>query len=89
MKKRTYKLLKRSFLIFLALVSLLLLFIPMPALSGDRRVEKEVTNDTNQIMNEDLYLFCLATLPDQCYANEPEIDTPLASDNYEISTRPF
>jgi hypothetical protein len=79
MKKRTYKLLKRSFFIFLALLALLLFFIPMPALLGDIGVGNDVTNDTNQIMNEDLHLFCLATLQDQCYANESGIDKRLAS----------
>jgi hypothetical protein len=42
MKKRIYKLLKRSFLIFLALIAFVLFFIPMPALSSDVRFAKDL-----------------------------------------------
>jgi hypothetical protein len=65
MKKQTYKLLKRGFLVFLALVSLLLVFTPMPVFSSGTQVIKDVTNDTNKVINEDLRLFCMAALQDR------------------------
>jgi hypothetical protein len=71
MKKRTYKLLKRSFLVFLALVTFLLVLTPMPVLPSDVQIVKDMTNN-NKIMDEDFHLFCLATLPDRGYANESE-----------------
>ncbi len=56
MQKRTYKLLKRGFLIILALIAFLLFFIPMPALSSDVRFAKDLTIATNEIVNDDVYL---------------------------------
>jgi cytoskeletal protein CcmA (bactofilin family) len=56
MKKRTYKLLKRGFLIFLALIAFILFFIPMPALSSDVRFAKDLTIAANEIVNDDVYL---------------------------------
>jgi uncharacterized protein YpmS len=69
MKKRTYKLFKRCFLVFLALGSLLLVFTPMSVLSSDTRVVEYATNDTSKVTNEDLHLFCMAALQDRDYAN--------------------
>jgi hypothetical protein len=71
MKKQTYKLLKRSFLVFLALVTFLLVMTPMPVLPSDVQIVKYMTN--HKIMDEDFHLFCLATLPDRGYANESAI----------------
>jgi competence protein ComGC len=65
MKKRVHKLLKHGFLVFLALVSLLLVFTPMPVLSSEPQVVKDATNDTNKVVNEDLRLFCLSALQDR------------------------
>jgi hypothetical protein len=56
MKKQIYKLLKRSFLIFLALIAFILFFIPMPALSSDVRFAKDLTIAANEIVNDDVYL---------------------------------
>jgi cytoskeletal protein CcmA (bactofilin family) len=56
MQKRTYKLLKRGFLIILALIVFLLFFIPMPALSSDVRFAKDLTIAANEIVNDDVYL---------------------------------
>ncbi len=56
MQKRTYKLLKRGFLIILALIAFLLFFIPMPALSSDVRFTKDLTIAANEIVNDDVYL---------------------------------
>lgn len=56
MPKRTYKLLKRGFLIILALIAFLLFFIPMPALSSDVRFAKDLTIAANEIVNDDVYL---------------------------------
>jgi hypothetical protein len=56
MKKRIPKLLKRSFLIFLALIAFILFFIPMPALSSDVRFAKDLTIAANEIVNDDVYL---------------------------------
>jgi hypothetical protein len=86
MKKRTYKLLKRSLLVFLALVTFLLVMTPMPVLPSDVQIVKDMTN--NKIMDEDFHLFCLATLPDQYFANESETIHEYQDNNYEISTRP-
>jgi hypothetical protein len=86
MKKRTYKLLKRSFLVFLALVTFLLVLTPMPVLPSNVQIVKDMTN--NKIMDEDFHLFCLATLPDRGSANESETIHEYQDNNYEISTRP-
>lgn len=88
MKKRAYKLLKRSFLIFLALMTFLLVLTPMPVLPSDVSIMKDVTNNTNRIMDEDFHLFCLAMLPDQSYANESEMTHKYQDNSYEISIRP-
>jgi hypothetical protein len=56
MQKRTYKLLKRIFLICLALIAFILFFIPMPALSSDVRFAKDLTIAANEIVNDDVYL---------------------------------
>jgi cytoskeletal protein CcmA (bactofilin family) len=56
MQKRTYKLLKRIFLICLALIAFILFFIPMPALSSDVRFAKDLTISANEIVNDDVYL---------------------------------
>lgn len=62
MKKQIHKLLKRSFLVLLFLVTLLLFIAPTPVLSNNVEIVKDVSNDFNQIMNEDFHLFCLANL---------------------------
>jgi hypothetical protein len=56
MKKRISKLLKRSFVIFLALIAFILFFIPMPALSSDVRFAKDLTIAANEVVNDDVYL---------------------------------
>jgi len=56
MKKRISKLLKRIFLICLALIAFILFFIPMPALSSDVRFAKDLTIAANEIVNDDVYL---------------------------------
>jgi uncharacterized protein YpmS len=88
MKKQTYKLLKRGFLVLLALVTFLLVLNPMPVSSSDPLIVKNVSNETNKIMDEDFYLFCLATLQDKDSANESEIIHQYQDNNYEISTQP-
>jgi hypothetical protein len=85
MKKRTYKLLKRSFLIFLALVTFLLVLTPMPVLPSDVLVVGNISNDTNKILDEDFHLFCLAALSDRGYAIEAETTQKYQDYNYEIS----
>jgi hypothetical protein len=56
MKKQTYKLLQRIFLVFLALIAFLLFFIPMPALSSDVRLAKDIMIAADEIANDDVYL---------------------------------
>jgi hypothetical protein len=56
MQKQTYKLLKRIFLICLALIAFILFFIPMPALSSDVRFAKDLTIAADEIVNDDVYL---------------------------------
>jgi hypothetical protein len=85
MKKRTYKLLKRSFLVFLSLVIFLLVLTPMPVLPSDVQIVKYMTN--NKIMDEDFHLFCLATLSDRGFANKSETIHEYQDNNYEISNR--
>jgi hypothetical protein len=70
MPKRTYKLLKRGFLIVLALIVFLLFFSPMPALSSDVRFAKDLTIAANEIVNDDVYL--AGDSPRRGYANESE-----------------
>lgn len=88
MKKQTYKLLKRGFLVLLALVTFLLVLNPMPVSSSDPLIVKNVSNETNKIMDEDFDLFCLATLQDKDFANELETIHQYQDNNYEISTQP-
>ena len=87
MKKRTYKLLKRSFLVFLALVTFLLILTPIPVLPSNILIMKDASNNPNKIMDEDFHLFCLATLPDKGYANESGTAQEYQDHNYEISPR--
>jgi hypothetical protein len=56
MKKQIYRLLKRSFLIVLALIAFLLFFIPLPALSSDVRFAKDIMISANEVANDDVYL---------------------------------
>jgi hypothetical protein len=87
MNKRTYKLLKRSFLIFLALVTFLLVLTPMPVLPSDVLIVENASNDPNKIMDEDFHLFCLAALSDRGYANESETTQEYQDHHYETSPR--
>ena len=74
MKKRVYKLIKRSFLVFLALVTFLLVLAPIPVLPSDVPIGRDVTNYPHRIMNEDFDLFCLAMLLDKSEANGSEMN---------------
>ncbi len=74
MKKRVYKLIKRSFLVFLALVTFLLVLTPMPVLPSEVPIGRDVTNYPNRIMNEDFDLFCLAALSDRSDANGSQMN---------------
>lgn len=85
MNKQIRKLLKRSFLVFLFLGTLLLFIVPTPVLLSDVEVVKDVSNDVNQIMDEDFYLFCLANLQQP---NESVITYESQDDNSKISTQP-
>jgi uncharacterized protein YpmS len=64
MSKRNRKLLKHGLLILLALLTLLLFFIPMPVFSTDVRLMENITNDANKVMSEDIHQFCLAVASD-------------------------
>jgi competence protein ComGC len=60
MRKRSDKILKRGFLVVLALVALLLFLISTPPLSNDIKYMKHTTNGVSKVINEDIYQFCLA-----------------------------